>query len=32
MFNMIYMVIIMTGKRKLDKADAEARQAGDDAA
>lgn len=31
MFNMIYMVIIMTGKRKLDKADAEARQAGADA-
>ena len=31
MFNMIYMVIIMTGKRKLDKADAEARQAGVDA-
>ena len=31
MFNMIYMVIIMTGKRKLDKADAEARQAGTDA-
>ena len=27
MFNMIYMVIIMTGKRKLDKADAEAREA-----
>ncbi|HCI88818.1 MAG TPA: hypothetical protein DHV53_09235 [Gammaproteobacteria bacterium] len=31
MFNMIYMVIIMTGKRKLDKADAEARQANVDA-
>ena len=31
MFNMIYMVIIMTGKRKLDKADAEARQASVDA-
>jgi hypothetical protein len=30
MFNMIYMVIIMTGKRKLDKADAEARQTGVD--
>ena len=28
MFNMIYMVIIMTGKRKLDKADAETREAG----
>ena len=27
MFNMIYMVIIMTGKRKLDKADAETREA-----
>lgn len=31
MFNMIYMVIIMTGKRKLDKADAESRQASADA-
>jgi len=30
MYNMIYMVIIMTGKRKLDKADAEARQTGVD--
>ena len=27
MLNMIYMVIIMTGKRKLDKADEEARKA-----